>query len=331
MFSIKKDFAGFPKALAVIYACLLTGAASAASEAPKVSASILPIHSLAAWVMQGVAQPVLLISPGASPHHYNLRPSESRAIAESDIIFWVSEGFEAYLKKPVQNSRARSVPLSNAQGVELRKAREGGVWEGHGHDEHHQGHSHGHDDRHGAGEAATASHDQHIWLDPANARAMLREIVRVLAETDSVNAALYRQNGKDLEEKLHQLEKRISMQLEPVRRVPFIVFHDAYQYFERRFGLVAAGSLLVHTGEKPGARRMLEIRKKILTQRVVCVFREPQFDGKLAASVIRGTDARVAELDPIGQSIEPGPEAYGTLIETLANNLRDCLTADSGK
>ena len=110
-----------------------------------------------------------------------------------------------------------------------------------------------------------------------------------------------------------------------VRGKSFIVFHDAYQYFEKRFKIPASGSVLAHSGQAPSAKRLYQIRKKILNKNSVCVFREPQFDAKLAESLVNGTGARIGTVDPIGISLKPGPGAYALLIQNLASSLVDCL------
>jgi len=293
---------------------------TSASAAPKVVATILPIHSLVASVMAGVGEPTLLVPPQVSPHRVVLRPSQVKALTSADVAFWVGKGLEPKIGKILSNSRDRSVPLMHAPGVTKLKGRSGGIWEGEGEDAHGgHGHGHGHGHDHGA------ETDPHVWLDPANARAMAKVIARKLSKADPANRERYKANGAKLVQQLTALEAQVSQSLKPLRKRPFIVFHDAYQYFERRFKLSAAGSLLVHTGHAPSAKRMFKIRKKILGSNVVCVFREPQFDGKLAESVVRGTPARVATLDPLGSGLKPGTAAYGKLIRNLASAISNCL------
>ena len=177
----------------------------------------------------------------------------------------------------------------------------------------------------GHGEHADNTKDMHIWLDPANARLMVQAMVRALSEADKKNQSLYEANGKKLLEDLKKLEDEITRALTPVKNKPFIVFHDAFQYFERRFGLNGAGALMVHSGHSPSAKRLFEVRKKILQAGVSCVFREPQFDGRLAESVVRGTSAKIGILDPLGSDIAPGPTGYSQLIRSNAKNLSGCL------
>jgi zinc transport system substrate-binding protein len=296
-----------------------------AANGPSVAVSILPLHSLVASVMAGVGEPTLIIPRQASPHRYSLRPSQVRAISEADIVFWTEPTFLPYLSKAAQNSKAKLVSLGTQSGVIRLKAREGGVWEGHDHGESHGDHGK-HNDKHGDKHVEIANHmDQHTWLDPLNARAMTEGIVRALVSVDPANASRYKTNGADLRKSLTALVKRIDGEVSVVRGKSFIVFHDAYQYFEKRFKIPASGSVLAHSGQAPSAKRLYQIRKKILNKNSVCVFREPQFDAKLAESLVNGTGARIGTVDPIGISLKPGPGAYALLIQNLASSLVDCL------
>ncbi|MDJ0947591.1 MAG: zinc ABC transporter substrate-binding protein ZnuA [Alphaproteobacteria bacterium] len=310
---------------------------------PKVIVSIKPIHSLVAGVMEGVGAPVLLIKGAGSPHNYSLRPSEADALENADLIFWVGEDLETFLRKPLAAlpKRARVVSLSGVEGVTLLEAREGGVWDAHT-DEHahtqEDDHDHDHEDEHGQEDAhghededghAHGEHDMHLWLDPANARAMTAVIATALTDRDPGNAETYKMNADRLLARLDALTAEIEKILAPVRERPYIVFHDAYQYFERRFDLRPAGSITVSPDRAPGARRLYEIRKKIVDAGAACVFSEPQFEPKLVRTVIDGTPARTAELDPLGAAVPPGPAAYPTIMQSLAKSLRDCLGKSS--
>ena len=302
---------------AVFIIFIIAGAALPASAAPKVVASIMPLHSLASSLMKGIGVPTLLIPSNVSPHRFSLKPSQRKAIADADLVFWVGHGIEGRLSKLMSSKRTRALSLIKSPGLQILKARSGGVWGSHdGHDHH---------DHHGHGEHADNTKDMHIWLDPANARLMVQAMVRALSEADKKNQSLYEANGKKLLEDLKKLEDEITRALTPVKNKPFIVFHDAFQYFERRFGLNGAGALMVHSGHSPSAKRLFEVRKKILQAGVSCVFREPQFDGRLAESVVRGTSAKIGILDPLGSDIAPGPTGYSQLIRSNAKNLSGCL------
>ena len=302
-----------------------------AASGPSVAVSILPLHSLVSSVMAGVSEPTLLIPRQVSPHRYSLRPSQVRAISKADIVFWTEPTFLPYLSKAARGSKAKLVSLGKMSGVIRYKAREGGVWEGHDHGDHsdhsdHSDHGKGHD-KHGTYGDIESHMDQHIWLDPLNALAMAEGIVRTLISEDPANASRYKSNGAYLRKTLTALVKRIDGEVSLVRGKSFIVFHDAYQYFEKRFKIPASGSVLAYSGQASSAKRLYQIRKKILSKNTVCVFREPQFDSKLAKSLVDGTGAKIGTIDPIGVSLKPGPSAYPLLIQNLASSLVDCLKA----
>jgi len=303
-------------AVTVALADLMAGGASAA-EPPKVVASITPVHSLVAGVMAGVGSPTLLLKGGASPHAYALKPSDARALASARLVFWIGEDMERFLERPLKTlaRRARKIELIEAKGVTVLKQREGGVWGEH--DSEKDGHAEKHGEENG--------HDAHVWLDPRNAKAMTASIVAALARADPGNAAAYRANGARLAAKLDTLDRELDGALAPVRGAPFIVFHDAFQYFERRYRLRAAGAITLDPGRTPGARRLAEIRKVIGARGARCVFAEPQFRPSLVATVIEGSGARAATLDPLGARLAPGPEAYFTLMRRLSTSLVGCL------
>ena len=179
------------------------------------------------------------------------------------------------------------------------------------------------DDRHGA-------FDMHVWLDPINGWTMARAIAATLAEADPANAATYEANLDALLHRLDHLTGEIAAQVAPARGVPFIVFHDGYRYFEDRFGLSAAGSVVVSPERKPGARRIAELREKLHTLGVVCVFDEPQFDKRLVHTVIEGSEVKSGTVDPLGAAIEDGPELYFSLLHDMASSFTDCLASGAG-
>lgn len=284
----------------------------------NITVSIKPLHSLVAGVMQGVAEPKLLVQGGASPHDYHLKPSDTRSLNAAQVVFWIGPDLETFLVKPLHNLKAkvRAVALIDAPGVAVLPLREGGVWESHHHD--HQAHEH--DDHDG-------SHDAHIWLDPINAIAMVRQIVTVLSEMDAVHQPVYQRNGAALIERLNQLHQQLGVELAPIREQPYIVFHDAYQYFEQRYGLNAVGSVVLSPEQRPGAKRVAEIQARIRDRKVVCVFSEPQFQPALVETVITGSSARRGVLDPEGGAeLTAGPDAYFQLLQRLSSSLRTCLS-----
>ncbi|MBY5365143.1 zinc ABC transporter substrate-binding protein ZnuA [Rhizobium leguminosarum] len=311
-----------------IPALLFTGTMRAA-DAPVVVTSIKPIHSLVSAIMQGVGEPELIVDGAASPHTYNLKPSNARALQDAKVIFWVGPGLEAFLEKPLQalGQDASIAELDNAPGLVKLPFREGGAFEAHDDgDEHHEADAaHSPDADHDDHEHGTF--DTHLWLDPMNAKAMASEITTTLVAADPANALTYQANAKALDDRLTALDKEITATVAPVKGKPFIVFHDAYQYFEHRYGIRVAGSITVSPETIPGAERVSEIHRKVGELGATCVFAEPQFEPRLVNVVIEGTHAKSGVLDPEAATLKAGPDLYFTLMRGIANSMKDCLSS----
>ncbi len=315
------------RALLLSTALLAAGTVAARAETPDVVVSIKPIHSLVSAIMQGVGEPALIVEGAASPHTYSLKPSNAAALQDADVIFWVGRGLEAFLEKPLGSlgGKAAVIELDDAPGLEKLPLREGGPFEAHAHDGE-EGHDHAHEDGHDhAEEAGHGEFDMHLWLSPDNARAIAAEAARILADKDPANAEAYAANLAGLNDRLAALDKEIAETLAPVKGKPFIVFHDAYQYFEHHYGVTAAGSITVSPETLPGAERLTQMRDKVKTLGATCVFAEPQFEPKLVNVVIEDTPARSGTLDPEAATLDPGPELYFALMRGMAASLRDCL------
>jgi zinc transport system substrate-binding protein len=314
------------------FSFLLLGLALASpvrADPPRVAVSIPPIHSLVAGVMEGVATPELMVKGGASPHTYALKPSDAKALADATVVFWVGENLETFLVKPLAAlaGKAKVVELIETPGLRLLPYRTGTAWRSsHGHDHGHaqtnkskaKKDDHGHADEH-------ADTDTHIWLAPANAGILAAAIVDALAAADPANAERYSANGRKLTDRLATLETEMTAALTPVRERPFVVFHDAYQYLEDAFGLNAIGAIAIAPEKQPGPKALVALRKRIKSSGALCIFREPQFPGKLAHTVAEGTEARIAVLDPEGIAGEIGPNLYFDLMRSNARALADCL------
>lgn len=298
---------------------VLTAAAPAAAQTVVVTSK--PAHSLVALVMGSTGEPRVLVDGSASPHTYQLRPSDAKAVSAATVLVRISEGLEPFSARLVRAmpKGAHLITLSEAPGVELLPRRNDPTFEigkaaraaTHKHD-----HDHG---EHGGVD------DPHVWLDPRNAQAMLAHIAAELSRIAPANAGTYARNADAAARRLDTLQEELAATLSPIAAKPFVVFHDSVQYMERRFGLSAAGAIAASPELQPGARRIGEIRARIQKLGSVCVFAEPQFDRKLVVSVTQGTSARAGTLDPEGVELAPGPEFYETLMRRLAANLRACL------
>ena len=317
----------FRFALAAIALFISIVAAPSAIAADWVVVSIKPVHSLVSALMTGVGKPHLIMRGNVSPHHFSLRPSDAKIMDDARIVFWIGEGLETSLASPVRTlaGNARVITLSEAQGLVRRSLRKGGTFEAHNHDDDGHGHGHGHEDELHDDDGHHDAFDMHIWLDPVNAGVMARVIAGVLSEIDPDNATTYASNTVTLLQRLEDLTTEIAAEMRPLHDKPFIVFHDAYRYFEDRFDLTAAGSGVIGSERSPGARRILELRDKIHDLGATCVFAEPRIKPGLIDVIIEDTQARIGILDPIGVTIESGPEAYFTLMRNMATSFRECL------
>lgn len=331
--------------------------APALADDLDVTVTIKPIHALVALVMDGVGTPSLLVEGAASPHTYALKPSDARALHTADVFFRVSDTVEPFSARIIDTlpETVRVATLADSPGIGLLPIRQGETFEAHGHehgheqahddhahgqdhahdhDHHHadDGHHHDHETEHGhAPHEIDAPHemDGHVWLDPHNARAMLAEISRVLSEAAPAHADTFRANADKAAATLEKLEADLAREVAPLKGKHYVVFHDAYQYFERRFGLSPVGSITVSPEVRPSAKRLTEIRHKLTDLDAACVFAEPQFQPRLVAAVTEGTTARAGTLDPEGALLKPGPEAYEALLRNLASAMKSCLAPKS--
>ena len=299
---------------------ILSGAVAAAmllaplarAEVPGVATDIAPVQSLVAQVMGDLGRPDLILPPGASPHGYALRPSEARALARADLVIWVGPALTPWLADTIATlpEHARTVALLDVAETEVLPYRNEATFA-----EPVAGHEGDHDH---------SPVDPHAWLDPQNMMVWAGAIGAALAEADPEHAAIYRANAERATTRLMALKTRTYDRLTPVRDLPYVVFHDAYQYFERRFDMPAAGAISLGNGTDPGAARVTEIRDLIAAEGVRCIATEPQFNPALVGAVSDGIEVRTTVLDPVGTGIAPGPDFYDALIGGLADGLLAC-------
>lgn len=294
-------------ALLIVLAVVLSVPRFAGADL-RVTASIPPLHSLAAQVMTGAGAPQLLISAGTSPHGFSLFPSQARMLAEAEVVFWIGGGLESALAKPITTlaKAARVVALSRVPDLVRLPVR------------HLDGNDHGHE---------AGADDPHYWLDPENAKAMLAVIADALAAADPARKDLYVHNAAAARAGIDALTADFKGRLAPLKDRPFIVFHDAYQYLEHRFGLAARGILAVDPDRPAGARHIAELRARMVKLNVACLFTEPQFPSRLATALIEGTQARIGVLDPLGTGFPPGPALYGNMMTANLRAFEECLGA----
>jgi zinc transport system substrate-binding protein len=326
-------------AIGLLATAVLTPSAYAADL--KVVVTSKPIHALVAAVMGDTGTPKLLVDGQASPHTFALKPSGASAINAADVFFRVSGALEPFSEKisVALPSTVTLITLADTPDLTLLDQRAGGTFEAHSslHAKSHDDHSNHLKAEHNHDQTSKSHHnedkdghhgvkDGHVWLDPDNARVMTRKIATVLAEKNPTQASAYAANAAKLTSRINDLKVELAAQLKPVANTPFIVFHDAYQYFEHSFGLNAVGSITIGPDVQPSAKRLSTLRQKIASLDAACVFAEPMFQPKLVAAVTEGTKAKAGSLDPEGISLTAGPELYLTLMRALATNLTSCLT-----
>ena len=357
----------------------------------KVVASIKPIHSLASYLMDGVAKPDLIVDGYASPHGFAMKPSHAKMLQNADLIFWVGEDLENFLEKPLKSiaKKAEKIELMEIKGLQVLKFRERNIFDDHddhGHDDHddhgkkeddHDDHDHDdhgkkeddHDDHdhddHGKKEDDHDDHDHddhgkkeddhddhghddhgkkdghddhddhdgheghhhgefdpHIWLDPVNAKVILKEMAEHLIENDSKNEATYKSNLKKALNDIDKLTADVKAELN--KSVASIVFHDAYQYFEERFNVNILGAFTVNTDVMPGAEQLKEIREIIEHDKVACVFSEPQFNPDIIKAVAKDMNIKTGVVDPLGATLNPGKSLYFDLIRNMSASFKGC-------
>jgi len=308
------------RSIPILIALLCATLSPSTHATPKVVASIIPIHSLVSAVMQDIGETHLLLPSGSSPHDYALRPSAMRALQQADAVFWIGPELESALTKPLAAlaPTMRTEALLATPGLMRLRLRTGGIWAT-------AVHQHDRIDPHQHGIAGT-DWDAHIWLDPSNAQLMVAHIAATMSAIDPINSEQYQANAQIYQTRIQAMREKIAQDLAAVRQTPYIVFHDAYQYFEHAFELQPVGALTLHPERQPGARRIQDIRAQIKDNKVHCVFSEPQFRPALVQTLIADSTTQSAVLDPLGANLRPGPEAYLELLLNLAHALGECLS-----
>ena len=308
----------------------------------KVVTSIKPIHSLVSYVMDGVGTPDLIVDGYNSPHGFSLKPSHAKMLQEADLVIYVGEGLEEFLNKPLKSISQKSVKfeLLKQSGMKKLKFRERNIFEGHeDHDDHGHGKKkkddqddhdhdkkakkedhddHGHDDHgHGHGEF-----DPHIWLDPMNAKIIVKKVTNQLSKLDKENSSTYKSNSKKALKEIDDLIKQVKFNINKDSKI--VVFHDAYQYFEKRFDVNIIGALTVNTEVLPGAEQLAEIREVIEHEKVTCVLSEPQFNPQIVEIIAKDTNTNMGVLDPLGANLVKGKNLYLDLIKNISISFENC-------
>jgi zinc transport system substrate-binding protein len=254
----------------------------------NVVASIFPLHSLAAGVMDGVGKPALLLKDGLSPHDFALRPSQARLLQSADLLLWIGKDLEFPLARYAENMPpGHSVALGNG---------------------------------------AKPAQNPHIWLDPQQAKGMVSAMVAKLRALDPDHAAVYERNGATLETRIDALELELAALLHPLRDIPYVVYHDAYGPFERRFNLNNVGAITAEPEHRLSAGQVRRVRAIVADKGVRCLFREPQFEPHLLDIIAEKSEVHIGELDPLGWGLAPDANGYFLLMRNLAHGFIECLS-----
>ena len=317
---------------------------SYANAETKVVASIKPLHSLVSYVMDGVGTPDILVDGSASPHTFQLKTSHATMLQEADIVFWIGEDLESFLETPLESiaANSRHITLMESDEIELLKFREKNIFGGHDdhddhgdehdehadehgdehdeHDEHADEHGDEHDDHHDG--HAHGEHDIHFWLDPEIAKTIVKIVTRELSEIDPSNASTYESNSTKAINEIDQLISDTKSKINS--NASYVVFHDAYQYFEKRFGVEVVGALTVNPEVLPGAKQLSEIREVIEHENINCLFSEPQFNPSIAETIAQDTGVKAAVIDSLGAELNPGKDLYFDLIGNIASSFESC-------
>jgi len=314
-------------------------ALTAQAKVPMVLTDIPAVASLTAQVMGDLGDPQALLGPGADEHHYQLRPTQARALQDSNLLIWIGPELTPWLVPAAQSKEGdHLLGLLASEGTILRSyADEHEDHDDHGHDDHahddHEGHAHddhahddhaheGHDD-HGHSHEGT---DPHAWLDPENAVTWLGTIAERLAVLDPENAATYRANAEAAKADLTALTAELEAEIAPVKDLPFVTGHDAYGYLQARFSLNILGSVLLGDASSGGAGHPRELLTAMKDQGAVCIFPESQLDAKPALLLAEGTGVRVgAPIDPSGSTLEAGAGLYAAMMRDLIGAISTCL------
>ncbi|MDA9680352.1 zinc ABC transporter substrate-binding protein [Candidatus Pelagibacter sp.] len=325
----------------------------------KVVTSIKPLHSLASYLMDGVGKPDLIVDGYASPHGFSMKPSHAKMLQDADLIFWVGEDLENFLEKPLNSiaKKAEKIELMDIKGLNVLSFRERNIFDEHDDHDDHEGHAKkkkdDHDDHDGHAKKKKDDHDDqddydghakkkkdehddhddheehghgeydpHIWLDPINAKVILKEMTEHLIENDSKNTSTYKSN---LDKALKDIDKlTMNVMTELNQSVSSIVFHDAYQYFEKRFNVNILGAFTVNTDVMPGAEQLAQIREIIEHDKVSCVFSEPQFNPDIIKAVAKDMNIKTGVIDPLGATLDPGRDLYFDLIRNMSASFKGC-------
>ncbi|WP_168188940.1 zinc ABC transporter substrate-binding protein [Thiomicrorhabdus sediminis] len=291
-----------------------------------VTVSIAPLAGLIEPLLDENDSLQLLLNASSSPHGFQLKPSHLKALHQSELVVMNGAGIDAWLNKSLFSIYAPVVQFANLKDIKRLPVREGGAWQA------------GHDHEHGQGSHAEHKDlvvDGHLWLELDNAVQLVKVVSRELQRLAPYKKQQIATREAKFVQALQALDKQVQEMLSAVKSRPYLVLHDAFQYFEKHYGLNAVGSIQLNPSIAPSIRRVYELRNKVLAKEVVCVFKEPQFPERRIQAVTRGTDVKIGVADPLGvgsagqstsrQSSDKGFVGYEKLYHSLAHEVFKCL------
>ncbi|MEH6567274.1 MAG: zinc ABC transporter substrate-binding protein ZnuA [Halopseudomonas sp.] len=292
----------------------------------KVLTSIKPVQQISAALLAGIDEPAVLLPPGASPHVFALRPSDRRALASAERIYWIGPSLERFLVE-VLHERDSARELIHVPGLSLREFDEAHDHQ-HETEEAHADHADEHGDEHAheqGHEHDDSNLDPHIWLSPENALTIARWMRDDLAPLYPEQQARLDSNLAAFEQSITALEQSLQQRFAPLSDKPYFVFHDGYDYLEAYLGIAHRGVFSLAHEIQPGARHVNELRQTLSAAAPACVFSEPQFTPRLVRSLTEGLQVKSAQLDPLGSDIKVGPQGYEQQLRELTDTLAGCL------
>ena len=303
----------------------LWGTAAQSADAAVVT-SLKPLGFIASAIADGVTETQVLLPDGASEHDYSLRPSDAKRLQNADLVVWIGPEMEAFMDKSTQSiPDAKKVTIAQLDGVKplLMKGADDDDDDHAAEGEHDHAHAEKGDAHHHHGD-----YNMHLWLSPEIARLSAVAIHDKLVELMPQSRARLDANLKDFEANLATTDKQVANELASVKGKGYFVFHDAYGYYEKHYGLTPLGHFTVNPEIQPGAQRLHQIRTQLVEQKATCVFAEPQFRPAVVESVARGTTVRMGTLDPLGTNIQLSKESYPAFLTQLATQYASCLKGD---
>jgi zinc transport system substrate-binding protein len=266
--------------LALSWLTALLVAACAAGAAPAadrllVAASIAPLADFVRQVGGDHVSVVTLVPPGASPHTYELTPSQVEQVARARLLVLNGVGLEYWADKLVQGAgNPNLIVLDTSQGIEILDGASGAL-----------------------------GGNPHVWLDPRNAIVQVEHIRDALIQSDPAHAEVYRDRTQAYLDQLQALDREVTEEIGTWSSRQFIAFHPAWVYFARRYGLEQAAVIESSPGREPSpaeVARIIETARRIGAR---AIFAEPQFSAKAAQTIAEETGAAVLFLDPLGSSL----------------------------